>query len=80
MRSKLNYHEYPKNRCIVSTSMLRMNEEIKCRSRVIGIFPKNAAIVGPVGTLPAERADEWQVARRYMSREVLAKVVARDEK
>ena len=57
-----------------------MNKEIKRRSRVIGIFPNNAAIVGRVGTLLAEQTDEWLLARRHMSREVLAKVVVRDEK
>ena len=56
-----------------------MNKEIKRRSRLIGIFPNNAAIVRLVGTLLAEQTDEWRVTRSYMSREALAKVVAPDD-
>ena len=65
---------------IASTNPLeRVNKEIKRRSHVIGIFPNDAAIVRLVGPLLDQQTDEWQVTRRYMSREVLAELLDPDK-
>jgi transposase-like protein len=61
-----------------TNSLERLNKEIKRRSRVVGIFPNDAAIVRLIGTLLAEQTDEWQVTRRYMSQESLARVINPD--
>jgi len=44
----------------------RLSKKSRCRSRVIGIFPNDAAIVSPLGTLTAEPIDEWRLTRGYM--------------
>jgi len=58
-----------------TNSLERVNKEVKRRSRVIGIFPNDAAIVRLLGTRMAEQTDEWQVTRRYMSMDTLNRVI-----
>ena len=52
----------------------RVNEEIKRRANVIGIFPNDGAIIGLVGALVVQQTEDCHLTRRYMSQESLVKV------
>lgn len=57
---------------IASTNCLeRLNAEIKRRTRVVGIFPNDAAIVRLVGAMMQEQTEEWSLGKRYMQLEGL---------
>lgn len=51
----------------------RVHKEVMRHANVVGIFPNEATIIRLVGALVREQSDAWQVTRRYMTLETVAR-------
>jgi len=69
----LAYKSFPQEhwRRIHSTNLVeRLNKEIKRRTKVVGVFPDQPAVIRLVGTLLTEIDDDWRATQRsYFSKE-----------
>jgi transposase-like protein len=54
----------------------RLNNEVKRRADIVGIFPSEASIIRPIGAVPLEANDEWQLQHRYMGNEAMAELLS----
>jgi putative transposase len=50
-----------------TNSLERINQEIRRRTRVVGIFPNEAACLRLVSALLMETSEEWQIGKKYCS-------------
>jgi len=79
----LAFRHFPEQhrRKVWSTNLLeRVNEEIKRRTRVVGIFPNDAAITRLVGAVLLEQDEHCQLEGRHMfSAESMAAIPALEE-
>ncbi len=54
----------------------RLNNEVKRRADVVGIFPNEESIIRLIGAVLLEANDEWQLQHRYMQVEAMAELDA----
>ena len=69
LEDSLSFYAFPKldSRKIASTNMLeRLNEEIRRRTRVVGIFPNQDSYIRLVTTFLMEYAEDWSLSRAYL--------------
>lgn len=50
-----------------TNSVERLNREIKRRTRVVGIFPNEAACLRLISAVLMEISDEWEAGRIYLA-------------
>lgn len=48
-----------------TNSLERINKEIRRRTRVVGVFPNQAACLRLISALLMETSEEWQIGKRY---------------
>ena len=73
----LAYMAFPQEHwtCIYSTNPLeRVNEEVKRRTNVVGVFPDDPSVIRLVGSVLLETWDEWQGGMRCFSLESMRKL------
>jgi len=74
LEESLQYYQFPEIdfRKISSTNMLeRLNEEIRRRSRVVGIFPSIDSYIRLVCCYLMEYAEDWETANCYIQKNIL---------
>jgi transposase-like protein len=48
----------------------RLNEEVKRRTRVAGLFPNEASLLRLAGAILMETDEDWQTVKRYLNMNV----------
>lgn len=81
LEDSLTFFSFPMidSKKIASSNMIeRLNEEIRRRTRVVGIFPNEASYIRLVTSLLLEYAEDWSCGHAYINKEALAKMTDPD--
>jgi len=76
----LAYMVFPKEywtRIYSNNVLERLNKEVKRRTNVVGVFPDQRSVIRLVGSILKEKADDWQIEKRYFSLESMRKLYER---
>lgn len=80
LEESLQYYQFPEIdfRKISSTNMLeRLNEEIRRRSRVVGIFPSIDSYIRLVCCYLMEYTEDWETANCYIQKNILQELLSK---
>lgn len=61
------FPEAHRQRLRTTNSLERLNQEIRRRTRVVGIFPNEVSCLRLVSALAMETSDDWEVGNVYLS-------------
>jgi transposase-like protein len=56
----------------------RLNQEIRCRERVIRIFPNEASVLRLLGALLMEQDEKWQTGCKYFEMDLYYQTIKQD--
>src|SRR5215216_221385 len=76
----LTFPESHRRRIRTTNGLERLNQEIKCRSRVVRIFPNERSCLRLVTALAVEQSEEWITGRRYLDMEELERHCLEEER
>jgi putative transposase len=82
LEDALTFFAFPQEhwRKISSTNSIeRINEEIRRRTRVIGIFPNIASALRLIGMLLLEQTEDWQTDKRFINAESMFSLYANED-
>ncbi len=51
----------------ISNAIERVNQELKCRTRVASLFPKEASLLRLTSALLCEINEEWLIGKTYLN-------------
>jgi len=61
-----------------TNSLERINEEIRRRTRVVGVFPNEASCLRLVSALLMKTCEEWQIGKHFCTGKIMNSYITMD--